>query len=101
MVMVKPLTLCLAYMNTWFSMNIINSVMTIELVRLPDKRMSDVDFIADRDNSGVITITLHDNPNTIVDKLAAGDSFTRATGFDLQELDAKSTVPDDILIIRW
>ena len=75
--------------------------MTTEFVPLPDNRVADVDFLADPDNSGTITISLHENPNAVVDKLGAGDSFNRATGFNLKELDAKSTVADDILIIRW
>jgi len=82
-------------------MKVINKKLTTDFDNLPNERVADVDFVADKDNSGTVTITLRNNPNAIVEKLGAGDSFNRATGFNLNELDVRSSVADDVLIIRW
>jgi hypothetical protein len=82
-------------------MKCLNKKLTTSYVQLPNERVADVDFTADKDNSGVVSISLHDNPEVVVDKLGPGDSFNRQTSMSLDELDAKSTVADDVLIIRW
>jgi len=82
-------------------MKCLNKKLTTSFNQLPNERVADVDFVADKDNSGVVSISLHDNPSVIVDKLGPGDSFNRQTSMSLDELDAKSTVADDVLIIRW
>lgn len=82
-------------------MKAINKKLTTNFVQLPNERLADVDFVADKDNTGVVHISLHNNPGVIVDKLGPGDSFNRQTSMSLDELDAKSTVADDVLIIRW
>lgn len=82
-------------------MKAVNIDLTTSHQRLPSHRVSDVDFIADVDNVGVVEITMAQDENTIIDKLSAGDSFTRASAFQLDELQAKSSSSGDLLLIRW
>jgi len=82
-------------------MKAINVELTTNFNRLPEERVSDVDFVADPTNLGTIIITIVNDEKAVIDRLAAGDSFNRETAFQLNELQARSSSSGDLLLIRW
>lgn len=82
-------------------MRVRNIDMTTGPVQLVAERCKNPDFTADRDNAGIIKLTIHNDPGRIVEKLAAGESLELNLIGNLQEIDAESSIPNDVLIVRF
>ena len=78
----------------------LNVAMTTTATVLASTQCHGADFVADVDNTGVITV-YETGTSTVVDELAAGDSFSLTNVGNLNNYDAKSSVASgDKLIIR-
>ena len=77
-----------------------NVSLTDTAAALPNVACHSADFVADRDNTGVVTV-YETGTSTVVEELAAGDSFALKNIGNLSNCDAKSSAASgDKLIVR-